>query len=63
MEDYLRSILDLSQMMSLVLYEELGMESHPADRYQDEYRPRGDASLILQRLQDHDKALERFQGF
>jgi hypothetical protein len=60
MQDVLRWLLDLSQMQSIVIYEELGLTPHQNDYYQDEYRPEGDAALLLQRLDENLKMLARY---
>ncbi len=62
MEKALKALLDLSQMTSAILYEKFGLPTHPEDFYQDEEGYGGDRALLLKRLDDDLKTLDRYCG-
>ena len=61
MHSLLSGLLELSQMLSIMLYNDFGLPRHPKDDYIDEYTAQGDASLVMNRIEDDIKALDRYR--
>ena len=61
MDRFLKDILSLSQMESLVIYKDLfGLPSDPRDFYHDDYKPSGDRQLLLRMIREYISVLRRF---
>ncbi|MBI4584126.1 MAG: hypothetical protein HY717_08895 [Planctomycetes bacterium] len=60
MEKVFKTLLDLSQMTSALLYGKFGLPAHAEDFYQDEEGYGGDRALLLKRLEEDLKTLDRY---
>ena len=61
MDRFLKDILSLSQMESLVIYKDFfGLPSDPRDFYHDDYKPSGDRQLLLRMIREYISVLRRF---